>query len=322
MGQTTLDLGVWVDEADRDRILEALHTEGGIRDYECRFYDKSGAIRICLDSAELIEIEGKKRILSVLRDISERKKAIEDREELIIELEARNAELERFTYTVSHDLKSPLVTIKGFLGLLHQDIRLNDTERVARDIEQIGNAADMMARLLDELLELSRIGRLMNPPEAVALSELAADAASLVAGQIAERGVLVEIDPLMPVVHGDRVRLLEVYQNLIDNAVKFMGDQPEPHIEIRAEQRDGEVFCSVKDNGVGIAPQHFENVFGLFNRLDVAAEGTGIGLALVKRIVEVHGGKIWAESEGEGHGSTFFFTLPVHDEDTKVIISP
>ena len=172
-----------------------------------------------------------------------------------------------------------------------------------------------MARLLNELLELSRVGRQMNPPEAVALSELASEAVSLVAGQIEAKGVLVEIELQMPVVKGDRVRLLEVYQNLIDNAVKFMGDQPKPCIQVGATQRKGEVWCSVRDNGMGIAPRHFENIFGLFNRLDSKAEGTGIGLALVKRIVEVHGGRIWVESEGVGYGSTFWFTLPGHTTD-------
>ena len=115
----------------------------------------------------------------------------------------------------------------------------------------------------------------------------------------------------MPTVQGDRVRLLEVFQNLMDNAVKFMGDQPAPCIRIGTQQGQGSVVCYVQDNGVGIDPKYHEKVFGLFERLAAGGEGTGIGLALVQRIVEVHGGRIWVESEGEGYGSTFFFTLPV-----------
>jgi len=262
--------------------------------------------------------QGQARELARERLVSERLHEVNDqlndeiaeRKQAEAELEAKNAELERFTYTVSHDLKAPLVTIKGFLGLLKQDALAGNIDRMKHDIARIGGAADKMARLLGELLELSRIGRLMNPPEDVDLTALAGEATSLVAIQIAARGVTVEIAPEMPVVQGDRVRLLEVYQNLIDNAVKFMGDQATPRIEVGAQQRDGEVFCYVRDNGIGIDPKYHENVFGLFNRLDADAEGTGIGLALVRRIVEVHGGRIWVESEGEGAGCTFCFSLP------------
>ena len=167
-----------------------------------------------------------------------------------------------------------------------------------------------MSRMLGELLELSRIGRVMNPAEAVNLSELAREAVSLVAGQIAARAVEVRLGPDMPNVHGDRVRLLEVYQNLLDNAVKFMGDQARPRVEVDAVQRGAEVICTIRDNGSGIDPRHHDEVFGLFNRLDRDTDGTGIGLALVQRIVEVHGGRIWVESEGDGRGTAFRFVLP------------
>ena len=127
-----------------------------------------------------------------------------------------------------------------------------------------------------------------------------------------ERGIAVHIDPNLPGVYGDRPRLLEVLQNLLDNAAKFMGDQKEPRIEIGCEGADSEPGKSVfyvRDNGLGIAPEHFERVFGLFNKLDPKTEGTGIGLALIKRIIEVNGGRIWVWSE-PGKGSTFLFTLP------------
>jgi len=226
------------------------------------------------------------------------------------ELEAKNDELERFTYTVSHDLKSPLVTIKGFLGLLKKDTVEGKPERVEQDIRQIHDAADKMQRLIDELLELSRIGREVNPSKEIALTELAKEVVQLLSGRITERGVSVTVAPEMPTIFGDRVQLWQVFQNLIDNAVKFMGEQPEPRIEIGGRQEDQQVVCYVRDNGAGIAPRFHDTVFGLFKRLDTKSDGTGIGLATVKRIVEVHDGRIWVESAGAGQGSTFYFSLP------------
>jgi signal transduction histidine kinase len=170
---------------------------------------------------------------------------------------------------------------------------------------------------LTELLELSRIGRIMNPPEEVNFAQLANEAISLVQGQIQKYGVQVHITGNTATVYGDRARLLEVLQNLVDNAIKFMGDQVEPHIEISQDgtDPDGKPIFFVQDNGIGIEPQYHERIFGLFNKLDAHSEGTGIGLALVKRIIEVHGGCIWVESEGAGKGTKFLFTLPPHDDN-------
>ncbi len=226
------------------------------------------------------------------------------------ELEAANAELERFTYTVSHDLKSPLLTIRGFLGLLQQDVAKGDPERVENDVRRIETAADTMQKLLDDLLQLSRIGRQVGRPEEVPVVELAMEAADLVAAEIAERGVELEIMSSMPAVFGDRIRLRQVLQNLIHNGVKFLGDQTEPRIEVGARQDGDETVVYVRDNGIGVDPSDHEKAFGLFQQLAGNEKGTGIGLALVKRIVEVHGGRIWVESEGRGQGSTFCFTLP------------
>jgi signal transduction histidine kinase len=251
-----------------------------------------------------------------LEDLEQRiveiKRAEDERERLIADLETKNAELERFTYTVSHDLKAPLITIRGFLGFLEKDVRAGEAERAQTDMQRIMGATDKMQRLLSELLELSRVGRMMNAPEAVRFETIAQEAVSLIQGRLEGRGICVVIAPDLPTVYGDRARLVEVMQNLVDNAAKFVGDQAEPQIAIGQQgvDRDGKPILFVRDNGLGIDPAYHGKVFGLFNKLDPLSEGTGVGLALVKRIVEVHGGRIWLESAGAGHGTTFFFTLP------------
>ncbi len=233
-----------------------------------------------------------------------------ERQQFVSELEAKNSEMERFIYTVSHDLKSPLISIRGFLGMLEQDIAAGKQDRMRHDMERIHAATGKMGHLVEELLELSKIGRQAHEPETVAMDELAREAADQVAGLIAERRVEVVISPDLPPAKGDRQRLLAMLQNLIENGVKYMGDQPSPRIEIDHRPHGDETVYRVRDNGIGIDPRYQERIFGLFERLSTEAEGTGVGLALVKRIVAVHGGSIWAESEGEGKGSTFCFTLP------------
>ena len=225
------------------------------------------------------------------------------------ELQETNNELARFTYTVSHDLKSPLVTITTFLGFLEQDTRRQDAERMEKDLAFIRGAADKMARLLDELLELSRVGRKMNPFVEVPLKAVVQEAQAIVAGQIAARGVQVSIVSEPVLLYGDRRRLVEVFQNLFDNAIKFMGDEPAPRVEIGTRPQGADIVVFVRDNGIGIDPRHQHKLFGLFEKLDPGAEGTGMGLALARRIVDVHGGRIWVESEGAGKGATFCFTL-------------
>lgn len=246
----------------------------------------------------------------MVRDISQRKWIETEREKLINKLEETNGELERFTYTVSHDLKSPLITIKGFLGFLEQDAASGNVVRLKSDVKRIADATDKMQLLLNELLELSRIGRLANPYQQINFGELAQEIIELLHGRLHEREIRVHIQENLPSVYGDRQRLSEVLQNLIDNAAKFMGDQPMPRIEIGQNgQEDDMLVFFVRDNGIGIDPAHQDRIFGLFNKLDAKSDGTGVGLALVKRIVEVHGGRIWVKSEA-GSGSTFYFTLP------------
>ncbi|MEM7346714.1 MAG: PAS domain S-box protein [Chloroflexota bacterium] len=252
------------------------------------------------------------------RDITARKQYEEEREKLITELAAKNAELEQFTYMVSHDLKSPLITIKGFLGLLEQDIADRATDRIQGDIDYIAKAANKMGDLLEDLLELSRVGRVVNPPQSIVLKDLIDEVLVLVAGQILNTEITVDIPNPSPIIFADRPRLLEVLQNLIANAAKFTKDQPSPYIEIGSKVDETYTTCWVRDNGIGIAPRYHKKIFTLFEKLDPNSEGTGIGLALVKRIIETHNGNIWVDSKGKGQGSTFYFTLPSQNEAVSI----
>ncbi len=238
-----------------------------------------------------------------------------------MDLQAKNDELLHFNYRVSHDLKSPLVTIKTFLDHLVKDMTDGDKDRVAQDLFYIHSAAEKMVALLDELLQLSRIGRVANPYVEAPLQDIVREALVLVAGRIDERGARVTVTEKPVLLYGDRVRLVEVFQNLVDNAVKFMGEQKEPLVEIGAEKKNGDIVCFVRDNGMGIDPRYRDKLFGLFEKLNSGMEGSGIGLALVKRIIEVHGGKIWAESAGIGKGACFWFSLPgkqIQDSGFKI----
>jgi len=250
-------------------------------------------------------------IVGAVQDITERKQVEEERETLIQELETKNAELERFTYTVSHDLKSPLVTITGFLGFLEKDAASGNIERVRSSINRITSAAKKMQSLLNDLLELSRIGRLMNPPEDVPFGDIVYEAVDHVRGRLDNVNAIVEIQRDFSIVRGDRVRLVEVVQNLLENSIKYSDPRVRLRIEIgmNALNEKGFPVFFVRDNGIGIEPEFHERIFGLFNKLDAQSEGTGIGLSLVKRIIEVHNGRIWIKSE-KGKGATFYFTLP------------
>jgi len=246
-------------------------------------------------------------------EINERKRVEAEREVFIRELEMKNAELERFTYTVSHDLKSPLITINGYLGFIEKDVHSGEMEKFDKGTQRIREAVLKMQALLNDLLELSRVGRLMNPAETVPFETVVKEALSIVDVSIQKRNVKIIMQENMPSIYVDKHRLVEVIQNLIDNAVKFMGTQSYPQIEIGSKIENEQIVFFVKDNGIGIDSAHYERIFGLFNKLDSESEGTGVGLALIKRIIEVHDGKIWVEST-KGEGTTFYFTLPAKPE--------
>ena len=238
------------------------------------------------------------------------REAQEERKALVARLEAINAEIEHFTYIAFHDLRAPLVTIKGFTGALKHDLETEQRNQVQRDIQRIEAAADQMDEILSDLLKFARIGRVRRPSEDVDVHQLVQEVLQPLDGLIRAKNITVKIAPVLPRVYGDRVRLHEVFENLIENAARYMDRQEHPIIEIGARLQDGQTIIFVRDNGQGIEPRYHTRIFNLFEKLDPSMEGTGIGLALTKRIIEVHGGRIWVESEGLGHGATFCFVLP------------
>ena len=278
------------------------------RSYEFQFIDKRGNVRDCFLAISMIP--GTKKSVASLLDITERKQAEEEREKLLKELEAKNRELGRFTYTVSHDLRSPLITIQGFTDMIQNDLEQNELEKAKDNLKFIENAAAKMEELLSDTLELSRIGRMVNPPEDVPFGEIVKDALAQTAEQIKSSGVEVSVADDFPTVHVDQMRIAEVLANLIVNSINYRGEQSHPEIEIEHRIDNGERVFFVKDNGIGIDKSQHEKVFDLFYQVDPSGKGTGAGLAIVKRIIEVHGGRIGVESE-KGKGCTVCFTLPV-----------
>ncbi len=306
---------VYPDDLEKDaRDMEQLRNNVNVVS-ELRTIRKDGTIHWVRNYAHPVWDAQRNELIGIygaVQDITEQKRIEQEREDLIHELEAKNAELEQFTYTISHDLKAPIITIKGFLGFLSRDARSGNVERLERDILRISEATDKMHKLLNDLLELSRIGRMMNQPIEIDFGELVVAARDILQGRFEERGVELIVAETFPRVYGDRQRVLEILQNLLDNAAKFMGEQQQPRIEVGQARstRDGFATFHVRDNGIGVAPQYHDKIFGLFDRLSPEVEGTGMGLALVLRIVEFHVGKVWVESEA-GEGAAFYFTLPL-----------
>jgi signal transduction histidine kinase len=261
-----------------------------------------------------------------LREVHDRKKAEEALREnekklqhLLSELAEKNAELESFAYAVSHDLKTPIVTIEGFIGALKEDFGDALPESADKYLAYMSDAARRMELLINDLLELSRIGRLKEEKTEFSLADPTHEALASLEPHIEARGVVVHVQEGLPVVRGERNRVGQVMDNLLSNAVKYIGkDNPFPRIEVGCEERDGEMVFFVRDNGIGIEEKYFDRLFQSFERLPAAmraGEGTGMGLAIVKRIIESHGGRIWLHSK-PGRETTFYFTLAKKDTET------
>jgi PAS domain S-box-containing protein len=288
--------------------------EVGSDRFETRHRCRDGRIVDIEASVNYME-SGGGQFFVFLRDITERKRAEEALAERTAQLErtnrelvALNAELDDFTNVASHDLQEPLRTLAAFSDMLRKDLDQSLPERAAQDLGFITDAAKRMQTLIQDLLALSRAGRVAKKREKISLGECADRALEALAIRMKETAAQVTRDEL-PEVWGDSTLLTQLYQNLIGNALKFCGDQP-PVIRLTAEEQDGSLIFGVKDNGIGMESKYAHQIFQPFRRLHGRGkyEGSGIGLAICRKIVERHGGKIWVDSE-LGKGAHFRFTI-------------
>lgn len=329
IGRTADELDLLPQPTDRDRGVSRLLADGYVRDVETLIRRASGEVRQASISAATIVVGGDPCILSIVRDITDWKRAETEIRRLYAELEHRveertrqlqeaNQELESFSYSVSHDLRAPLRHVHGYVEMLHRATNGQLSDQARRYLNIIGAASVEMGQLIDDLLAFSRVGRTPMATAAVRLDDVVREVIQGLEMATRDRPIVWLIPPL-PVVTGDPALLKQVLANLVGNAVKYSRDRNPARIEIgRAGEDDGRVVLFVRDNGAGFDMQYAHKLFGVFQRLHRAEEfeGTGVGLATVRRIVTRHGGRVWAEG-APGEGATFYFSLQPSPADSR-----
>ena len=278
---------------------------------ETQIVTKKGEIRDVAVKANLLEIRGKKLLQGIFRDVTEHKQAEQRQAQLLDQLEKINQELKDFAYIVSHDLKAPLRGISTLVKWISADYADKFDEEGKEQMDLLLSRVDRMHNLIGGVLQYSRVGRIKEEKTQVNLNELIPDIVDTLAPP---ENITIKIENELPVMECGRTCITQVFQNLISNAIKYM-DKPQGHIRISCVEEERCWKFSVVDNGPGIEEKYFEKIFQMFQTLRPRDEfeSTGVGLTVVKKIVEIHGGRIWIESK-VGEGSTFFFTLPKQEK--------
>jgi PAS domain S-box-containing protein len=321
LGKTSVDLGLWVNDEDRLAVVAAAKKGERIVRRQFEFRRKDGQIRTGLFSADRLIINKEAFVLSSIDDVTARTQAEEGLRRLNLELEQRvlertakleqsNKELESFSYSVSHDLRAPLRAIDGFTRVLSTEHATRLDEEGQRLCSIVRENTERMARLIDDLLAFSRIGR-----TEVAL--LPIDMGAMVSAVYEElttpqsrARIDFQLGPLPPAI-GDTTLIRQTWANLLDNAIKFSSKREKAVIRVTGEEGQDENAYAVKDNGAGFEMQYVGKLFGVFQRLHNARDfqGTGVGLAIIARVMSRHGGRVWAEGAPD-QGATFTFSLP------------
>jgi len=263
-----------------------------------------------------------KKIITVTRDITKELQMENEKEKVMKELEFKNKELEDFTHTISHDFKSPLITIEGFANMLKDNLsemNVNGMDENMDYLNFISNSANKMRHMMDETLKLSKMGKFVSPPKEIPYDNIIQEAMDFMHGEIVKNEVEISKAKNLPIVCVDKIRIIELLINLIGNSIKYSKKDEKPMIEIghiindKSNESSGYAIFYVKDNGIGISKKNQEQVFELFYQTSDDNVGSGAGMAIVRKIVESHGGKVWVESE-INKGTTIFYTLPIKSD--------
>ena len=315
VGKVVWELGghEWDIPDLREQLTGILEEGPPVNDFQVETSFRDIGDRVMLVNARRIQREGDDLILVAIDDVTEATHALREREHLVDALERSNKELERFAYVASHDLQEPLRMISSYTELLQRRYAGELDEKADKYIEYAADGARRMQAMISGLLEYSRIRRHDEEFEAVDLDEILDTVRRDLSVTLEEADASLTAEPL-PTVKGDSTRLAQVFRNLLSNAIKFRNEEP-PEIRITCEEDDACWRIGVHDNGIGIESDYFEQVFVVFKRLNTRRKygGAGIGLALCRKIVEYHGGRMEVESE-PGVGSTFYVILPMVEE--------